>query len=93
MTWKAPFDEPIRLANGKALRTLQDAARDNIALPPRETSQLQGQTAMFCLLAAAERRGPLMIARIAMIKALGDSDKVTPSERLGRAAKRYTSIK
>jgi hypothetical protein len=91
MTWKAPFDEPIRLANGKALRTLQDAAHHIIALPPRETDQPQWQTAMSCLLAAAERRGPLMIARIAMIKALGNSAKATPSER--RAAKRYTIIK
>jgi hypothetical protein len=39
MIWKAPFDDPIRLANGEILRTLRDAADHVISLPTRETKQ------------------------------------------------------
>ena len=84
MTWKAPFDDPIGLANGKILRTLRDAADHIVSLPRRETKQQQWQTAIACLLSAAEKRGPLMMARIAMMKALA-SREAPPSERLRTA--------
>jgi hypothetical protein len=56
MTWKAPFDDPIRLANGKILRTLEDATHHIIAMPTRETQVRPWQVAVTCLLAAAEKR-------------------------------------
>ena len=90
MSWSMRFDEPIRL-DSKALRTLRDAAEHVIALPPEETKQAQRQTAMSCLLAAAERKGPVTIARIAMLKALANG-KALPSERL-RAAQTFRIIK
>jgi hypothetical protein len=43
MTWKAPFDDPIGLANGKILRTLRDAADHIVSLPRRETSNSNGK--------------------------------------------------
>jgi hypothetical protein len=91
MTWKAPFDEPIRLESGKTLRTLADAANHVIALPLRETKRQDWQTAMSCLLAAAEKRGPLMMARIATVKALASRES-SPSERL-RAAKKFQIVR
>jgi hypothetical protein len=91
MSWKAPFDEAIRLANGKTLRTLREAADHIVSLSPRETKQEHWQTAIASLLAAAKKRGPLMMARIAMTKALGH-EKASPSARL-RAAKRFTIIR
>ena len=75
--WEARFDKPIRLSTGKAVHTLRDAAEHVIALPPMETKQGHWQNALACLLAAAERSGPVKIARIAMLKALA-SGKDTP---------------
>jgi hypothetical protein len=90
MSWSTRFDEPIRL-DGKALHTLRDAAEHVIALPPKETKQAHWQTAMSCLLAVAERRGPLMLAGIAIVKALAVS-KAPPSERL-QAARSFRIVK
>jgi hypothetical protein len=91
MSWSLKFDVPIELVKGKALRTLRDAGNYVIALDPRETKQQHWQTAMACLLSAAERSGPVMMARIAMVQALSNR-KAPPSERL-RAARRYTIIR
>jgi hypothetical protein len=85
VSWSLKFDQPIDLTKGKALLTLRDAANHIIALPPRETKQLHWQTAIACLLSAAEKRGELMMARIAMMQALSNG-KASPSERL-RSAK------
>ena len=81
MSWSLEFDLPIELAKGKSLLTLRDAANHIIALPPRETKRQHWQTAIACLLSAAEKRGPLMMARIAVMQALGNA-KASPSERL-----------
>jgi hypothetical protein len=89
--WEARFDKPIRLGTGKAMHTLRDAAEHVIALPHIETQQSHWQNALACLLAAAERRGPVKTARIAMVKALA-SGKTPPSERL-RAARSLRIIK
>jgi hypothetical protein len=85
VSWSLKFDEPIELGKGKALHSLRDAASHILALPPRETKQQHWQTAVGCVLLAAEKRGPLMMARVAMVKALG-SGKALPSEHL-RSAK------
>ena len=89
--WEAPFEKPIRLGPGKAIRTLRDAAEHVIALPLTETKQSHWQNVLACLLAAAERRGQVKIARIAMLKALAVG-KAPPSERL-QAARRLRVIK
>ena len=85
VSWSLKFDQPIELGKGKALRSLRDAANHILALPTRETKREHWQTAMGCLLLAAEEHGPLIMARIAMVKALGN-EKAPPSERL-RSAK------
>ena len=84
MSWSLKFNKPIELGKGRALRTLRDAANHILALSPRETKQEHWQTAVGCLLLAAEKRGPPMMARIAMMKAL-DNGKAPPSERLKSA--------
>jgi hypothetical protein len=70
VSWSLKFDKPIELGKGKVLRTLRDAANHILALR---------QTAIGCLLLAAEKHGPLTMARIAMVKALSDG-KAPPSE-------------
>lgn len=70
MLWTARFDEPIRLGTGKALRTLRDAA-DHITALPRQMAELEHwQDAIACLIAAAEGKGPIMMARIGVLRAL-----------------------
>ena len=91
VSWSLKFDEPIELGKGKALRTLRDAANHLLTLPWRRTKQEHWQTAMGCLLLAAEKRGPLTMARIAMVNALGNG-KGPPSERL-RSARMMRSPK
>jgi hypothetical protein len=87
MSWSAKFDEPIWV-NGKALNTLRDAASHIIALSPRETTNAHWHTAMTCLISAAEKGGPLMMARIAMLKAINAGKPELP-EPTRKTAKRY----
>jgi hypothetical protein len=78
MSWNLPFGEPIELAKGNALRTLRDAANHIIALPARESAKDHWQTAMACLLSAAEKNGLVMLARIAVVQALRAAKPVSP---------------
>jgi hypothetical protein len=68
--WKRPFDEPIPLPRGRQLVTLKDAAGYIMKLPNAEQNLEEWQTATEALIMAAEGRGPLMHARIGMLKAL-----------------------
>ena len=92
MSWKAPFDEPIRLDNGKRLRTLREAAQHVIDLPPRESALDHWQTAMACLLAAAEKSGPIMMARVAMLRALNAGKPDKPPQPRRKRAKAYNVV-
>jgi hypothetical protein len=88
MSWNLKFDEPIVLAKGKALRTLREAANHIISLPPLETKQQHRQTAMACLLSAAEKGGGLVtMARIAIVRALQGSAQSVPLELRRKPAK------
>ena len=68
--WARPFDDPI-LLDGRELLTLRDAA-DFIMkkLPKAEQDLEEWQTAVGCLIGAAEGRDFLMHARIGMLTAL-----------------------
>jgi hypothetical protein len=70
LTWSRAFDDPIPLPSGKPLRTLQEAADHILAPPKAEQAKPRWQTAVECLIMAAEGRGPVMFARIAMLRAL-----------------------
>src|SRR5450631_4143774 len=71
MPWSRAFEDPIPLPRGRTLRTLRDAAKYIMALPPRKIRQSdEWQAAIEALLMAAEDRGPLMHARIGMMRAL-----------------------
>jgi hypothetical protein len=66
--WSATFVDPIVLPDGRKLLTLRDAA--------------DWQVAMETLLLVAERDGPEMMARIAMMRALNRHDaKATAGPR------------
>ena len=71
MSWSLKFDEPIALAKGNALRSLRDAGNYVTALPKKESALSHWQVAASCLLTAVEKGGGLvMMARIAMVRAL-----------------------
>lgn len=70
MHWTARFDEPIGVGTGKAMSTLRDAA-DHITALPRQVAELEHwQDAIDCLIAAAEGKAPIMMARIGVLRAL-----------------------
>lgn len=71
MTWSAKFDDPIALPDGRRLVTLRDAGTYVASLPARIQRRAEWQTAAETLLLVAERDGPTMMARIAMMRALG----------------------
>jgi hypothetical protein len=71
VSWSLQFDEPILLTKGKLVRTLRDAADHVVALPKAKSALPHWQLAVGCLMAAAEKRGPMMMARVAVVKALG----------------------
>jgi hypothetical protein len=68
--WSREFDDPIPLARGRQLVTLKDAASYIMKLPKAEQKLEEWQTATEALIMAAEGRGPLMHARIGVMRAL-----------------------
>jgi len=71
VSWGARFDDPIALANGRKLLTLQDAADYIMQLPEDLQHETHWQTAIETLINAAETGGGwVMFARIAMLRAL-----------------------
>ena len=70
MSWSREFEDPIPLPRGRQLVTLQDAATYIMKLPKAEQNHAAWQTAVEALIMAAEGRGPLMHARIGMLRAL-----------------------
>jgi hypothetical protein len=70
MAWFKRFCDPIVLPDGRKLLTLRDAAEYITALPKAEHDAADWQVAMEALLLVAERHGPEMLARIAVLRAL-----------------------
>ncbi len=71
MSWDQRFDPVIALPKGKPLATLRDAGAYITRLPKAEQAAREWQTATHCLIEAAERRGPMMFARLGVMQALG----------------------
>jgi hypothetical protein len=70
MPWSRAFEDPIPLPRGRQLVTLKDAAAYIMKLSKAEQHLKEWQAATEALLMAAEDRGPLMHARIGMLRAL-----------------------
>jgi hypothetical protein len=65
--WSRHFFDPIPTGDGAELRTLRDAGLYILALPPADAER---QIAMEFLISAAEKGGIVMMAHIAMLRAL-----------------------
>jgi hypothetical protein len=70
VSWAKRFEEPILLPRGPQLVTLQDAANYIMKLPKGEPDTAEWQAATEALIMAAEDRGPLMHARVGVLRAL-----------------------
>jgi hypothetical protein len=73
VSWGARFDDPIALANGRKLPTLQDAATHITNLPKKESDLPEWQAAIEALMLVADRGGPTMFARIGVPRRLASS--------------------
>jgi len=67
--WETPFDDPIPLPRGQ-LVTLKDAGTYITKLPKAEQQAPEWQTAMQALLLVVKQNGPMMFARIGMMRAI-----------------------
>jgi hypothetical protein len=92
MPWSKRFFDPIALPSGRALRTLRDAANHITALPKAEHERAEWQLAMETLILVAERDGPEMLARIAVMKALHAKDDWAPRAPRRKVAKVYKVV-
>ena len=90
--WDRRFDAPIVLDDGSTLATLRDAGQYVMALPTAKQKETHWQTAAGELLSAAERSGILMLAEIAMRRALAHGRSEPPPPRK-KAAKKYRIIR
>jgi hypothetical protein len=88
--WPRPFDDPV-IADGEPLITLRDAAEFILRLPAAEQRRPEWQAAIEVVIMAAEDRGPLLHARIGMLRAL-NRDKPAPP-RPPRHAKKFNIIR
>ena len=68
--WSKPFEDPVVLADGRKLITLKDAADHVMKLPKAEQKHERWEAAIEALIMAAEDRGPLLHARIGVLRAL-----------------------
>ena len=82
--WQRRFHDPITV-DGRTLRTLREAADYIIKLPKAEQNQPHWQTAVRELMFAAERGGIMMLAEIAMKRAIHHGTEPEKPRRRKRA--------
>jgi hypothetical protein len=69
VSWDRPFDQPVPLPKGAPARTLRDAANYIKTLPKSEHDRREWRLAVHMLIEAAEDRGPMMFARMGILRA------------------------
>jgi hypothetical protein len=70
MSWDRPFPQPVPLPKGAPARTLRDAANFIKKLPKAEHECQEWRLAVHMLIEAAEDRGPMLFARMGLLRAL-----------------------
>jgi hypothetical protein len=72
MSWERPFDQPVPLPSGAPARTLRDAANYIKTLPKSVRDSNEWRIAVHMLIEAAEDRGPMLFAKISILRAVGN---------------------
>ncbi|KRR07803.1 hypothetical protein [Bradyrhizobium valentinum] len=70
MSWDRPFAQPVPLPKGPPAQTLRDAADYIRNLPQTERDRQEWRLAVQMLIDAAEDRGPMLFARMGIVRAL-----------------------
>jgi hypothetical protein len=87
MSWSRTFDDTIVLPDGRKLVTLRDAGEYIAALSKAEHDRPEWRLAAAMLMQAAEDGAPVMLAEIAMRRALNVDGKPEPPEPRRKRAK------
>lgn len=87
MPWSREFDDPV-----PGLRTLRDAAKYIERLPKAEQELPHWQAAVEALILAAEDRGPMLQARVGMLRAVNHG-KPPPKIERRKSTKAYRIVK
>ncbi|NEV75498.1 hypothetical protein DYI24_00180 [Rhodopseudomonas sp. BR0C11] len=74
MSWTLRFDPPIPLPDGGEIATLREAGDYIAALPPAEQRHPEVQVAIHVLLQAADHGGPMIFARMGVLRMLARHD-------------------
>jgi hypothetical protein len=69
VSWDRPFDQPVPLPSGAPARTLRDAANYIKKLSKSERDSQEWRLAVQMLIDAAEDRGPMLFARMGLLRA------------------------
>lgn len=80
MSWDRPFDQPVPLPSGAPARTLRDANNYIRKLPRSEHDRPEWRHAVQMLIDASEDRGPMLLARIGINRAV-ERQSLQASER------------
>jgi hypothetical protein len=91
--WSRPFDDPIKLPDGRTLRTLHDAGRYVAALPKALQERVEWQTAAEMLIMAAKGQRPVMFADMAMRQALHADKPAPPSSLRRKPARKFRIVR
>jgi hypothetical protein len=70
LSWDQFFSDPVPTPGGMDLKTLRDAGAYISKLHKSEHEATEWQTAMHCLIQAADHGGPIEFARMGMMQAL-----------------------
>jgi hypothetical protein len=92
LPWTCPFEDPITFPDGRVLRTLQDAADYMMTLSAAKLKTERWQTAGGAVIMAAVDRGPLMHARIGMLKAINHDRPAEPVASRRKRARQYETV-
>ena len=91
--WSRIFAAPIILQDGRKLLTLRDAGEFITRLPKSKHARPEWRLAAAMLMQAAEDGAPVMLAEIAMRRALTVDGDLKPPRPRRKAAKKYRIIK
>jgi len=92
-SWSLKFNEPIAKPNGSKLRTLRDAGEYVTALPKADQAKPHWRTAARELMMAAEPGGIVMLAEIAMRRALAHGRPERAPAPRKKPAKKYRIVR
>jgi class 3 adenylate cyclase len=91
--WRRAFADPIILQDGRTLKTIGDGARYITALPKAKHERPEWRLAAAMLMQAAEDGAPVMLAEIAMRRALNTDGKPDPRAPRRKPPQKYKVIR